>query len=285
MSDTPTPPASVPPPTAPSAPRPRRAGTILGRLAEAVREQNWFAVALEVVIVVVGVVIGFQVTAWGQDRADAAKERGYLEQISADLAETERAMSEADEGALGVERAIYLLERAFYTPERPPRDSLLVWVGNAAFGAPRRPVLGTVEALVATGDLALIRTDSLRSALTEYLEDAREEIDVQARFEQTRASAEERLRRHVDFSVPIQAVLPPERIESSLGVPLEGTAYFDGPRRSPLPLDVGRFLSDGDARHSAEQLVLGTQNLRRGRARMRRDASTLRALVEAELDR
>ncbi|WP_412069187.1 hypothetical protein [Rubrivirga sp. IMCC43871] len=279
-----TPPASASIPTPPAAP-PRRPWTFLGRLTRAVREQNWFAVALEVVIVVVGVVVGFQVTAWGAERADAAKEQGYLEQISADLAETERTMTEADAGALGIERAIYLLERAFYTPERPPRDSLLRWVGNAAFGAPRRPVLGTVEALVATGDLALIRTDSLRSALTEYLEDAREEIDVQARFEQTRASAEERLRRHVDFSVPIMAVLPPDRIESALGVPLEGTAYFEGPRRSPLPLDVGRFLSDGDARHAAEQLVLGTQNLRRGRARMRQDAATLRALVDADLDR
>ena len=42
--------------------RPRRAYTILGRLTQAVREQNWFAVALELVIVVFGVVIGFQVT-------------------------------------------------------------------------------------------------------------------------------------------------------------------------------------------------------------------------------
>ena len=268
-----------------SAERPRRAGTILGRLAAAVREQNWFAVALEVVIVVVGVVIGFQVTAWGQARADAATERGYLRQVSADLAETERAMADADDGARHVERAIYRLNRAFYTPDRPPRDSLLVWIGNAAFGAPRRPVLGTVEALVATGDLALISTDSLRSALTEYLEDARAEIDTQARFEQTRASAEERLRRRVDFSAPIKAVLSPEQIEGALGVPLEETAYFDGPRRSPLPFDVDRFLSDGEARHATEQLVLGTQNLRRGRGRMRRDAAALRAMVDAELNR
>ena len=270
------------PATAFASPRRR---LFFARLAAAVRRQDWFVVALEVAIVVLGVIIGFQVTAWGQARADAAKEQGYLGQVAADLAETERTMAEADDGARNIERAIYLLERAFYTPERPPRDSLLVWVGNAAFGAPRRPVLGTVEALVATGDLALIRNDSLRSALTEYLERARAEIDTQARFEQTRASAEERLRRHVDFSVPIKAVLPPEHIEGALGVPLGETAYFDGPRRSPLPLDTDQFLNDGDARHAAEQLVLGTQNLRRSRARMRESAVALRVLVEAELNR
>jgi hypothetical protein len=271
-------------PPEPEAPaeRPRRAHTILGRLSQAVREQNWFAVALELVIVVLGVVIGFQITAWGQARSDAAREAGYLEQIASDLAETERVMAEGNLGARDIERAIYLLERAFYTPERPPRDSLLVWLGNAAFGAPRRPVLGTVEALVSSGDLALVRNDSLRSALTQYLEDARSEIDTQARFERTRASAEEQLRRHADFSVPIKAVLPPEHIEGALGVPIGETAYFDGPRRSPLPLNVDGFLSNGEARHAVEQLVLGTQNLRRGRGRMLRDATALRALVEAE---
>lgn len=42
---------------------------ILDRLTQAVREQNWFAVVLEVCIVVLGVVLGFQVTAWGDERA------------------------------------------------------------------------------------------------------------------------------------------------------------------------------------------------------------------------
>lgn len=274
--------AEQPPEPEASVAHPQRAHTILGRLAQAVREQNWFAVVLELLIVVLGVVIGFQITAWGQARSDAAREASYLGQIASDLAETERVMTEGDLGARDVERSIYLLERAFYTPERPPRDSLLVWLGNAAFGAPRRPVLGTVEALVSSGDLALVRDDSLRSALTGYLEDARSEVDIQARFEGTRASAEKQLRRHADFSVPIKAVLPLERIEGALGVPIGETAYFDGPRRSPSPLDVDGFLSNGEARHAVEQLALGTQNLRRGRGRMLRDATALRALVEAE---
>lgn len=54
-----------------------RAHTILGRLGHGVREQNGFAVGLELVIVVVGVVIGFEVTAWGQTRADSAKAQVY----------------------------------------------------------------------------------------------------------------------------------------------------------------------------------------------------------------
>ena len=42
---------------------------ILRRLAEAVREQNWFTVVLEVLIVVVGIFIGLQVDDWAERRA------------------------------------------------------------------------------------------------------------------------------------------------------------------------------------------------------------------------
>jgi len=41
---------------------------ILQNLSKAVREQNWFAVFLEFVIVIAGVVIGFQITARNAER-------------------------------------------------------------------------------------------------------------------------------------------------------------------------------------------------------------------------
>lgn len=51
---------------------------ILRRLMIHLKEQNWFAVAIEFLIVVLGVVIGFQVTAWNQQRAIAAEARSNL---------------------------------------------------------------------------------------------------------------------------------------------------------------------------------------------------------------
>lgn len=46
---------------------------ILARITRAIREQNWFAVAIEFVIVIAGVVIGFQISDWAQARADAER--------------------------------------------------------------------------------------------------------------------------------------------------------------------------------------------------------------------
>ena len=41
---------------------------ILANLTRAIREQNYYAVVLEFLIVIAGVVIGFQITAWNEDR-------------------------------------------------------------------------------------------------------------------------------------------------------------------------------------------------------------------------
>ena len=58
---------------------------ILRRLAEAIRGQNWFTVALEILIVVVGIFIGLQVNDWNQARIDRGLETRYLERLHADL--------------------------------------------------------------------------------------------------------------------------------------------------------------------------------------------------------
>jgi hypothetical protein len=55
------------------------------RIAEHVNTHNWFAVAIDFVIVVVGVFVGIQVSNWNADRIDRIKARAYLERIRADL--------------------------------------------------------------------------------------------------------------------------------------------------------------------------------------------------------
>jgi len=58
---------------------------ILARITRAIREQNWFAVVLEFVIVIAGVVIGFQVTAWNAGQQERQREAEYLHQLDVEL--------------------------------------------------------------------------------------------------------------------------------------------------------------------------------------------------------
>jgi hypothetical protein len=58
---------------------------ILKRMAKAIRTQNWFTVLLEILIVVIGILIGLQVDDWNEHRKERVAERDYVERL---LAET-----------------------------------------------------------------------------------------------------------------------------------------------------------------------------------------------------
>lgn len=57
---------------------------ILRRLSDAIHKQNWFTVAVEFVIVVVGIFVGLQIDAWNNVRNDRALEQEYLLRLADD---------------------------------------------------------------------------------------------------------------------------------------------------------------------------------------------------------
>lgn len=76
--------------------------------------QNWFAVALDFIIVVAGILIAFQITAWNEQRADRAKEALYLfeliEDLNADLAEFDSIKRTAEIRMGALERILALAD-------------------------------------------------------------------------------------------------------------------------------------------------------------------------------
>lgn len=63
---------------------------IIRRLADAIREQNWFTVIMEVLIVVVGIFLGLQVTEWNEDRKNRIAEAEFLQDLRNDIISMER---------------------------------------------------------------------------------------------------------------------------------------------------------------------------------------------------
>jgi hypothetical protein len=55
-------------------------------MANALRQQDWFTVVLEVLIVVVGILLGLRVDDWNQARRDRATEAAYIERLLVDTA-------------------------------------------------------------------------------------------------------------------------------------------------------------------------------------------------------
>ncbi len=58
---------------------------ILRRVIEHVREQNWTAIWIDLVIVVVGVFIGIQVANWNEERIERSLEATYLSRLAEDV--------------------------------------------------------------------------------------------------------------------------------------------------------------------------------------------------------
>jgi len=55
------------------------------RIAQRLREHDWFAAIIELVIVIAGILIALQVSNWNQERLDAQRRHAYLERMLADL--------------------------------------------------------------------------------------------------------------------------------------------------------------------------------------------------------
>lgn len=60
---------------------------IIRKLADAIREQNWFTVIIEILIVVIGIFLGLQVTEWNEDRKAKNTERLILAQLKEEFIE------------------------------------------------------------------------------------------------------------------------------------------------------------------------------------------------------
>ena len=265
-------------------PPPRRPHTFLGRLAAAVRQQNWTAVAVEVGIVVLGVLIAFQVNAWGQARSDRAQEQTHLRQLAADLAETERLMTRADSVSLPWDRAANRLWAAFYTDPPPPRDSLMWWrIWADSYVTDARPLLGTAEALIATGDLALVHDDSLRAAIVAYVEETRAGMETQARLSAQWHEAQATMDRGIDNGEVVQMVTEttPEFMEWVRSV--DPTFTFPDDPRIRFPLRPERLFEDRALAQAAWTMRNVRANLRLSRAGIREDAAALRQRVEAQI--
>ena len=126
---------------------------------------RWFAG--EFLVVVSGVLVALALNASYQARVDAEREAGYLEQLAADLRESQAALGEALAASEAQrERVMELL--ALIQAESVPTDEEFDEITTLSI-APAQPTLSTAQAIVETGDLHLIRDDALRSAIVQYV--------------------------------------------------------------------------------------------------------------------
>ena len=288
MSDTPTPPedaprrasgeTSVPPPLVPEAaapaPRPRR--------FDWRPKVRWFAA--EIVVVVAGVLIALALNAWWGARQDAAREQEYLRQLVEDLKETERDFERSEASQASRDAAATKLVRAFRSSSPPPADSVVLWSVLASWISIPSMVTGAADALVETGDLNLIRDDSLRSSITHYLNLVDRQLVYLERISEDANPHIWTLSGRVDYAHA--RIL--RRSPAELDAARRANPMFpipEAPQQAFEPLDVEALIRDREA-YTAIWNLWRLRNAGVVNRRRALEATVaLREQVEAELDR
>ena len=236
----------------------------------------------ELLIVVVGVLIALSAQRWWQGREDRAREATYITELIADMRQTELAVRAAD--SLQQPRAIAAANalRAYRRDARPAVDSLAEWATRSLQFHRTVPVTATAEALISTGDARIIRDDSARRAIYDYLAASREYAVSQERFVDVLVAAGRDLTAHVDYLEPVARQMGPALdsiARSDPAFPLPPVV-----ERTPFGADTAAFWRTEEIYEALQWVNLAHANL----AGMRRDLLTQtirsREILEAGLD-
>ena len=143
---------------------------LLRRVIQHVRTQNWFAVGIDFVIVVVGVFIGIQVSNWNAARAEAARADSYLKRLYEDVSDdivmlAERQALWARQMQLGREA---LAATAVRPDEQERAWEIVRAFHHASNSVPLHLRDGTYADMVSAGQLGLIVDTELRDRTTLY---------------------------------------------------------------------------------------------------------------------
>ena len=159
---------------------------LLRRFTQHVKEQNWFAVGLDVLVVIVGIFVGLQVADWKDEINKRVEERAYLERLQKDVSLTIELLSkELETGTNAVEQTFFTIE-ALFVKKLADKDVERFHLGLASVREwPEiRIIDSTLREMQSTGKLELIKSRELKMAIGEFEELYRHAIKENQRTEQ-----------------------------------------------------------------------------------------------------
>jgi len=148
---------------------------LLRRFIENVKTQNWAAVALDLIVVVVGVFIAFQVEQWYADRSLREVELNQLTSLQEDFRQTREDLIRMHGRYMtGSDAAIRLLEISRNKNPDVSHDEFYDLLGAALHQGRFEVIRRTWDVLTIGGEISVIRNDALKAQIAAFFA----EIDV-----------------------------------------------------------------------------------------------------------
>lgn len=127
---------------------------------------------LEAAAIVFSILVAFWIDAWWQDHSDQVRLGEYLSQARADTLANQQRLTEALQLERAQQGAVQEILAALRSPAAMTLESARAWTqlepGFIWYSDPRL-LDGAITALVATGDINLIRNPQVKSSLVGYL--------------------------------------------------------------------------------------------------------------------
>jgi hypothetical protein len=219
----------------------------------------------ELIVIVAGVLVALAIDEWRENQGNKSVEREYVHQLVSDLRSTEKLVVSALEYNASADAAASRLLAVFETGEAvEPEEIRKLLEGLFNFDNPV-PVLGTADALVATGDLRLIRDPEIRSEITRYLSYTRDYVVVPI------YDLEQEYRTHYATFLKLAAAYGVAPTSSNV----EGR-LFNKP-------DPGAFLADTEAYAELSRIMFYRGFFQGYRGRLATGAAATRELLEQYL--
>lgn len=143
---------------------------ILRRFMKHVSDQNWFAVGLDALVVIVGIFLGMQATEWNETRKDRIEEEQYLQRLRDDLDLQFDHMKLRVDYLTVAQKDNELITSFLRAPEKNtlPLGRVLAAFYNSTVIYPFRPISMTYDELISTGKIHLIHDINIRSHIAQY---------------------------------------------------------------------------------------------------------------------
>lgn len=129
---------------------------VIRRIREHVAGHNWFAVGIDLAIVVLGVIIATQGNNWNEARLERTKAHAYRERLIADLRQNERQMRQKQDYYSAVLTHATAALGAFDRPASELGEQFLIDASQATQIYSAQPRRFTYDAMVGAGDLELL---------------------------------------------------------------------------------------------------------------------------------
>jgi len=143
---------------------------ILARISRAIREQSWFAVALEFIIVISGVVVGFQVSEWAANARERAEDERALARLRLESEAVVEYWADSVDARMEWDRQRLALLHALESGSVAPGEEMSVYLGleRLYFYPAITPPRTVFDELLASGGLARISDPDAQAAVSEY---------------------------------------------------------------------------------------------------------------------